>query len=114
MQGRRNSQLVITQINDDSQARDPSLERKKLNQVKGHWPEELWGYNATVQSYTPETPYVLAFITEAMVPSEIAEPSFPRTTLNERNNSEALKNELDLVKEEQKLAQLREEATSPF
>ncbi|WOL01195.1 hypothetical protein Cni_G09909 [Canna indica] len=90
--------------------------RKKLDHVKGHWPQELlevlWGYNTTAQSSTQETLYRLIFGAKAMIRAEIAEPSHRRTIFDEQNNSKAREAELDLVEEEQKLARVREEATS--
>ncbi|WOL07614.1 hypothetical protein Cni_G16358 [Canna indica] len=108
---------TLYQINSLAKAANKvilTLFKKKLNQVKIHWPDELWGYNAIAQSCTPENPYMPAFGAEAIITAETTEPSFPRITLDERNTSESPEDELDPVKEERKLAQAREEATSPF
>ncbi|MCI54195.1 gypsy retrotransposon integrase-like protein, partial [Trifolium medium] len=80
---------------------------------KKKWVEELhnvlWAYRTTPHSTTEETPFRLAYGTEAVIPLEIGEP--PRRTeqpLDEEINDEALREELDLVEEIRTWASLRE------
>lgn len=56
--------------------------KKRLGGAKGMWAEELpsilWGYHCTPQSTAKETPFRLAYGTDAMVPVEVGEPSLRR------------------------------------
>ena len=59
----------------------------------------LWAYKTTRKSATQETPFALAFGTEAAAPVEIGLKS-PRTKLaSEEHNKEALRLNLDLLDE---------------
>lgn len=53
--------------------------KKMLESYKAKWVEELhvvlWAYRATPHNATKETPYSLAYGTEAIVPLEIRLPS---------------------------------------
>ncbi|CAJ2632149.1 unnamed protein product [Trifolium pratense] len=78
--------------------------RRRLDQNKKKWVEELdnvlWAYRTTPHSTTGETPFRMVYGTEAVIPVEIGEPS-RRTEqpLDEEQNDEALREELDLVEE---------------
>lgn len=54
--------------------------KTKLEKAKGDWPEELpfvlWSYRTTPRIPTGETPFSLAFGTEAVVPAEIGMPTY--------------------------------------
>nr|KYP57317.1 Uncharacterized protein K02A2.6 [Cajanus cajan] len=56
--------------------------KRRLGQAKGEWPDHLheilWAYRCTPQSSTRETPFRLAYGTDAMIPVEIGEPSLRR------------------------------------
>ena len=58
--------------------------KTKLEDLKGKWveylPEVLWAYNTTRKSATQETPFALAFGTEAVDPVEVGLKS-PRIEL---------------------------------
>ncbi|XP_059432543.1 uncharacterized protein LOC132165870 [Corylus avellana] len=49
--------------------------KKKLGQHKGEWsenlPEVLWAYRTTRRTQTEETPFALAYGTEAVIPAEV-------------------------------------------
>lgn len=74
-----------------------------LEALKGKWvehiPEVLWAYRTTARSATQETPFALAFGSEAVAPVEIGIPS-PRIEFaeSEHNNKSLLLN-LDLLEE---------------
>ncbi|GKV39077.1 hypothetical protein SLEP1_g46896 [Rubroshorea leprosula] len=82
--------------------------RPRLEQHKAKWADELnnvlWAYRTTSRTATGETPYHLAFGTEAVIPVEIGVPSFRVTHFNEERNGQLLRENLDL------LAEVREEA----
>ncbi|GKV47203.1 hypothetical protein SLEP1_g54121 [Rubroshorea leprosula] len=82
--------------------------RPRLEQHKAKWADELnnvlWAYRTTSRTATGETPYHLAFGTEAVIPVEIGVPSFPVTHFDEERNGQLLRENLDL------LVEVREEA----
>ena len=77
--------------------------KTKLEELKGKWaeylPEVLWAYITTRKSVTQETPFALAFGTEAVAPVEIGLKS-PRIELaSMEHNKEALRLNLYLLDE---------------
>ena len=77
--------------------------KTKLEDLKGkrveYLPEELWAYRTTRKSATQETPFALAFSTEAVDPIEVGLKS-PRIELeNIEHNEEVLRLNLDLLEE---------------
>ena len=77
--------------------------KTKLEYLKGKWveylPEVLWAYRTTRKSATQETPFALAFGTEAVAPVEVGLKS-PRIELaTVEHNDEALCLNLDLLDE---------------
>ncbi|XP_050217341.1 uncharacterized protein LOC126668172 [Mercurialis annua] len=79
--------------------------KRRLDECKGRWVEELysvlWNYRTTPRESTGETPFALAYGTEAVIPVEIGAPT-PRTEDNQLNleeNEAELRNNLDLLDE---------------
>ena len=77
--------------------------KTKLEDLKGKWvqylPEVLWAYRTTRKPATQETPFTLAFGTEAVAPVEVGLKS-PRIELaSVEHNDEALRLNLDLLDE---------------
>ena len=77
--------------------------KTKLEDLKGKWveylPEVLWAYKTTRKSATQETPFTLAFGTEAVLHVEVGLKS-PRIELaSVEHNKEALRLNLDLLDE---------------
>ena len=77
--------------------------KTKLEDLKGKWaeylPEVLWAYRTTCKSATQETPFALAFGTEAVAPVKIGLKT-PRIELaSVEQNEEALRLNLDLLDE---------------
>ena len=77
--------------------------KTKLEDLKGKWVEYLlevlWAYRTTCKSATQETPFALAFGTEAVDPVEVGLKS-PRIELaNIEHNEEVLRLNLDLLEE---------------
>ncbi|GKV29598.1 hypothetical protein SLEP1_g38507 [Rubroshorea leprosula] len=64
-------------------------------------------YRTTSRTTTGETPYHLAFGTEAFIPIEIEVPSFRVTHFDEERNGQLLRENLDLLDEVREEAQLR-------
>ena len=87
--------------------------KTKLEDLKGNWveylPEVLWVYRTTQKSATRETPFALAFGTEAVAPMEVGIKS-PRIELaSEEHNDEALRLNLELLDEKHEQVQRRTE-----
>ena len=87
--------------------------KTKLEDLKGSWveylPEVLWAYRTTQNSATRETPFALAFGTEAVAPVEVGIKS-PRVELaSEEKNDEALHLNLELLDEKREQVQQRTE-----
>ena len=77
--------------------------KTKLEELKGkgveYLPEVLWAYRTTQKSATRETPFALAFGTEAVAPVEVGLKS-PRIELAAvKHNDKALRLNLDLLDE---------------
>ncbi|GKV18385.1 hypothetical protein SLEP1_g28780 [Rubroshorea leprosula] len=64
-------------------------------------------YRTTSRTATGETPYHLAFGTEAVIPVEIGVPSFRVTHFDEGRNEQLLRENLDLLAEVREEARLR-------
>ncbi|KAL5555292.1 hypothetical protein UlMin_037528 [Ulmus minor] len=87
-----------------------NLERK-LNGAKGAWVDELprvlWAYRTTCRTSTNETPFSMTYGTEAVVPTEIGEPSFRVEQFDPESNVEGLSLNLDLLEIKRDNAQIR-------
>ena len=84
-----------------------------LEGVKGIWPDELpsilWAYRTTTRTPTGETPFRLAYGSDAVIPAEVGLTSYRVENYAEGKNEEAIRLHLDLVDEvratvEQRLA----------
>ena len=77
--------------------------KKRLDQAKGQWVEELpgilWSARSTEKRATRETPFRLAFDTEVIIPAEIGSPSFQIQHYSPEQNEIALRDFLDLLPE---------------
>jgi hypothetical protein len=77
--------------------------KKKLDDKKGDWaddlPEVLWAYRTTRRTPIEETPYVLTFGTEAIIPAELGSGSLRVESYKAETNDEGLKLHLDLLQE---------------
>ena len=88
--------------------------KAKLEAKKGSWadklPEVLWAYRTTMRSSTGETPFALAFGTEAVISAETIFTS-PRVQLyNQEHNTNMLEQNLDELEEVRDTARVRNAA----
>ena len=72
-----------------------------LEGVKGIWldelPSVLWAYRTTARTPTRESPFRLAYGTEAIIPTEEGLTSYRVESYDEDKNKEAIHLQLDLV-----------------
>ena len=74
-----------------------------LEGVKGVWPDELpsvlWAYKTTVRTPTGETPFKLAYGSEAIIPAKVHMANHRVTMYQDKDNEEQLRLNLDLIDE---------------
>ncbi|XP_021817133.1 uncharacterized protein LOC110759389 [Prunus avium] len=91
--------------------------KKKLGPAKGAWPDllpkALWAINTSYRRSTSETPFSLAFGTEAVVPVEINAPTCRTASYTPEQNETLLAFNLDLIDEHCSQAQVRNAAYKP-
>ena len=84
--------------------------KKKLSDGKGDWvedlPDVLWAYRTRKRTPIGETPYALAFGTEAVIPAEVGLGSYRVETFRLKTNEKGLKLHLDLIQEKRDQAQI--------
>ena len=87
--------------------------KTKMKNLKGKWveylSEVLWAYRTTRKSETRETPFALAFGTEAVAPIEVGLKSIKVEFENAKHNEESLRLNLDLLEEKREQALKRAE-----
>ena len=75
--------------------------KTRLEGVKGIWPDELtsvlWAYRTIARTPTGETPFQLAYGTDAVIPAEVGFTSYRMENHSKDKNEEALCLQLDLV-----------------
>ncbi|GKV44764.1 hypothetical protein SLEP1_g51920 [Rubroshorea leprosula] len=85
--------------------------KPRLELHKARWADELnnvlWAYRTTSRTARGETPYHLAFGTEAVIPIEIGVPSFRVTHFDEGRNGQLFRENLDLLNEVREEARLQ-------
>ncbi|XP_021853697.2 uncharacterized protein [Spinacia oleracea] len=88
--------------------------KKKLDEYKGKWadivPEVLWGNRTTIKEATGESPFKLCFGSEAVIPAEVALPTFRIQHYVEENNDILLRHQLDFLPEIRLKASIRSAA----
>ena len=85
--------------------------KTRLEGAKGIWPDELpsvlWAYRTTARTPTGETPFRLAYGTEAVIPAEVGLTSYRVESYDEDVNKEAMRLQLDLLDEVKATAEQR-------
>ncbi|KAK3021614.1 hypothetical protein RJ639_045247 [Escallonia herrerae] len=75
--------------------------QRKLDDAKGAWvdelPKVLWAYRTTPHSVMGETPFLLCFGTEALLPVKVGLPTVRVLQFSEAENEENLRGNLDLL-----------------
>ena len=77
--------------------------KKRLDDTKGRWVEELlhvlWTYQTTHWRSTGETPILMSYGAEAVIPIETGFPTLRTQTFNPNDNDRLLERSLDLIEE---------------
>ena len=77
--------------------------KKRLEEAKGRWVEELyavlWAYRTTVRTPTGETPFMLAYGSEAVIPTEVEFPTHRVQMYDPQGSTEERRLDLDLIEE---------------
>ena len=77
--------------------------KTRLEEAKGVWldelPSVLWAYRTTVRTPTGETPFKLAYGSEAVIPAEVHMAHHRVMTYQVKDNEEQLRLNLDLIDE---------------
>ncbi|KAM2222789.1 hypothetical protein ACFXTI_016896 [Malus domestica] len=85
--------------------------KTSLDKAKGCWPEfvpqVLWSYRTSYLTSTGETPFSLAFGTEAVVPVELEQATYQIQNYMQSENDKQLTLNLNLVEEHRNQAHLR-------
>ncbi|GKC56653.1 reverse transcriptase domain-containing protein [Tanacetum coccineum] len=86
--------------------------KTRLHQEGGAWVEELpnvlWAHRTTPKTSNGETPFSLAYGTEAVIPAEIGIPTRRTIQRSDEENEEALRMNLNLLEERREIATIRE------
>ena len=108
------SSLAHPQANGQVEVMNRSLLKiikTQLEGVKGIWLEELpsilWAYRTTARMPIGETPFRLTYGSEAVIPAEVGLTSYKVDNHDERKNDEAIRLQLNLVKEVRETAEQR-------
>ncbi|KAL5562066.1 hypothetical protein UlMin_031813 [Ulmus minor] len=85
--------------------------KRRLRKAKGAWADELpgvlWSYRTTARTPTGETPFALAYGSEAVIPVETGIQSLRYQWLDEDTNWQQLNHNLDSIDELRDMASLR-------
>ena len=85
--------------------------KKELDDAKGKWIEELpyvlWTYRTTPKKSTCETPFLMTYRAEAVIPLENGFPTLRTSMFTSDGNEELLKKSLDLVEERRENAMMQ-------
>ena len=77
--------------------------KTRLEGAKGVWPDELlgvlWAYRMTVRTPTGETPFKLAYGSQAVIPTDVHMANHKVMMYQEKDNTEQLCLNLDFIDE---------------
>ena len=84
--------------------------KKKLDDAKGKWVEELphvlWTYRTTPRRSTGETPFSMTYGAEAVIPLESGFPTTRTSSFNQKDDEQLARN-LDLIEEKRENAMVQ-------
>ncbi|KAI5324480.1 hypothetical protein L3X38_033553 [Prunus dulcis] len=84
---------------------------RTLEKRKGKWSKELpnvlWAYRITKRKPIGESPFSLAYGTEAVIPTEIGLPTVRTLVVESNDNEQQLAHSLDMLEEQRETAALQ-------
>ena len=85
--------------------------KKRLDDAKGRWVEELphvlWTYRTTPRKSIRETPFSITYGAEAVIPLESGFRTMRTSEFTSEGNNELLKKNLDLIKKRRENAMVQ-------
>ena len=85
--------------------------KKRLDDAKGKWVEELphvlWTYQTTPRRSTRETPFLMAYGAEVVIPLETRFPTLRTSSFTPISNNGLLEKRLDLIEERRENAMVQ-------
>ena len=85
--------------------------KKKLDDVKGKWVEELphvlWTYRTMPRRSTGETPFSMTYGVEAVIPLKTSFPTLKTSSFSLSSNNNLLERSLDLIEERRESAMVQ-------
>ena len=79
------------------------INKTRLEEAKGVWPDKLpgvhWAYRTMVRTPTGDTPFKLAYVSEAVIPAEVHIAKHRVKRYQDEDNEEQLCLNLDLIDE---------------
>ena len=85
--------------------------KKRLDDAKGRWVEELlhvlWTYRTIPRKSTGETHFLMTYGAEAVIPLKSGFPTMRSSAFTSDGNEELLKRNLDLIEERQENARVQ-------
>ena len=85
--------------------------KKRLDDAKRKWVEELshvlWTYRTTHRRSTEETPFLMTYGVEAVIPLETGFPTLRTSSFNSSNNNGLLEKSLDFIEERRESAMVQ-------
>ena len=85
--------------------------KKRLDDAKRKWVEELshvlWTYRTTHRRSTEETPFLMTYGVEAVIPLETGFPTLRTSSFNSCNNNGLLEKSLDFIEERRESAMVQ-------
>ena len=85
--------------------------KKRLNDTKGEWVEELlhvlWTYRTTLRRSTGETPFSMIYGAEAVIPMGTGFPMLRTSSFTPSGNDELLEKSLDLIEDQRENAMIQ-------
>ncbi|GJX43924.1 reverse transcriptase domain-containing protein [Tanacetum coccineum] len=86
--------------------------KARLGQERVGWVDEfptiLWAHRTMLKISNGEIPFILTYGSEAVIPAKIGMPTFRTIQLNEAQNEEEMRLNLDLIQERRETAAIRE------
>ncbi|GKE30518.1 reverse transcriptase domain-containing protein [Tanacetum coccineum] len=91
--------------------------KARLDERSKDWIGELshvlWAHRTMIKSSNGETPFLLTYGTEVVIPAEIGMPTFRTAEVDLTKNDEALEINLDLIEEKREQAAIQEAKSKP-